>query len=302
MNILDTLQDNQKKTAHAAALVWWDWRRRFLAAKEHPDQAPLLDLIEPGVLAMFERVYTSRLTGARMHSPNDPHVEQGLLTTLINEADEGQVPLQDGQIRKIVPVPTAQPVLSTEPAGTLADRLQRYRVPLTIGAVVFAVVFVLVWGLVMFGNNSATAMESIAPSASPSASGASRARPAPLLGGKRDTTPASVDVAGTVYRAVETTVQDRRWEVDQSAGVASWLQGTLAHPVFCVANLDGVQLGDPIIVRDITGAVYRYTVAERKGVQAHQIEILAPHTIGLTLLQCGAVSDVRTAVIATIER
>jgi negative regulator of sigma E activity len=266
----------------------------------------LLDLVDPSVLAMFERVYTSRLTGARMHSPNDPHVEQALIDALINEANEGHVPLQDGQIRKIMPVPTAQPATTTESTGTLADQLQRYRIPVTIGAAVFAVVFVVIWVVVFFGDNSAAAMESSAPSASPSASAsasaAPRVRQTPLLNGKRDTTPASVDVAGTVYRAVETMVQDRRWVVDQSAGVASWLHGTIAHPVFCVASLDGVQEGDPVIVRDITGVVYRYTVAARKEVQAHQIEILAPHTIGLTLLQCGNVGDVRTAVTATLER
>jgi len=122
-----------------------------------------------------------------------------------------------------------------------------------------------------------------------------------LLGRQRDRTPASLQVGDVVYTVVATSVQERRWNVQEAPDVASWLQGTHAHPAFCVPSVDGITAGTPIIIRDMTGSVRRYVATAPQEVADHQIEVLAPHNAGATVLQCRSVDGVCPVVVAEFQ-
>ena len=307
MTTLDALGQSQNTSAQHAGILWWCWRMRYLAAKQDAHSAPLLDAIEPDMLALFDRYYTSQLTGARLQAPHNSDVESELVANLIRDADSGLVPFADCKIRRIIPTP------STDPAGTQAStegrdllaNIQQYRIPVTIAGVVLALI-IIAWSFASLGGaRAATAPASSVASASASASPSARTSPrpqaSPLLGAQRDTTPASLVVGGTVYRVAATHVHDRRWAVDNSMGVASWLAGTVVHPVFCVPTLDGVELATAVEVRDITGAVRPFVITQLHEVKQHQIEVLTPHAVGLTLIDCASGGTVRSLAIAAYQ-
>ena len=306
MNVLAQVKENQEAAGIAAGRLWWHWRHAFLAAKHHPTDAPaLLATLDSDVLVMFERVYRARLAGARMEQPDHADVEHDVLEALTREADEGHVPLHggaDGYVA-IEPIPTRNPF--DAPAGALARpalaaRAERFRVPIVGVAAVLVLVFLWVW---FAGGPDAYAAAPL-PSPSPSAAPSSLPRLAAstirsTLPGTDDTdAPASIELGSVVYRVVPTYVEARQWVVSQEPGVASWLDGTIARPVLCVLTLAGIDDRTFVRLRDTTGAIRTFEITEQRKVHRHQIEVLSQRTVGLTLLECGGVGNVRSVVLA----
>ena len=307
MNILAQVKENQEAAGIAAGRLWWHWRHAFLAAKHQPNDAPaLLATLDSDVLAMFEGVYRARLAGARMEQPEHADVEQDVLAALTKEADEGHVPLHggaDGYVA-IEPVPTRNPFDAPAAAlarPALAARAERFRVPIVGVAAVLVLVFLWAWLI----PNPRSHAASPPPTPTPSAEASSLPRLAAAtvrntLPGTEDTdAPASIELGAVVYRVVPTYVEARQWVVSHEPGVASWLDGTIARPVLCVPTLADIDDRTPVRLRDTTGAIRTFKITEQRKVQRHQIEVLSQRTVGLTLLECGGVGNVRSVVFAT---
>ena len=304
MNVLAQVKENQEAAGIAAGRLWWHWRHAFLAAKHHPSNAAaLLAPLDSDVLAMFERVYRARLAGARMEQPEHADVEHDVLEALTKEADEGHVPLHggaDGYVA-IEPVPTRNPFDAPATSAHRAPKLERFRVPIVGCAAVLVLVFLWTW----FARTTHTYAATPTPAPTPSAAASSLPRLAAatvrsaLPGTEETDAPASIELGAVVYRVVPTYVEARQWVVSHEPGVASWLDGTIARPVLCVPTLADIDDRTPVRLRDTTGAIRTFKITEQRKVQRHQIEVLSQRTVGLTLLECGGVGNVRSVVFAT---
>ncbi|WP_448605225.1 hypothetical protein [Thermoflexus hugenholtzii] len=137
--------------------------------------------------------------------------------------------------------------------------------------------------------------------------GAPSAAPTPtpaIAGAPVGPVPVRIRVKEVAFSVRPLPVQGGRWPVPAGGrDVAYWMEGTVVNPVFGLPGrpetrrlVEGLQEGDPIEVEMTTGPALRFQVAGKQPVQPTDVEILAQHRPGLTLLLTGG--DPRWAVIA----
>jgi hypothetical protein len=130
------------------------------------------------------------------------------------------------------------------------------------------------------------------------------ARPPATAGPPGGPVPVRIRVKEAAFSVRPLPVQGGRWPVPAGGGdVAYWMEGTVVNQVFGLPGrpetrrlVEDLQEGDPIEVEMSAGPVLRFEVVGKQPVQPTDVDILAQHRPGLTLLLTGG--EPRWAVIA----
>jgi hypothetical protein len=130
------------------------------------------------------------------------------------------------------------------------------------------------------------------------------ARPPATAGPPGGPVPVRIRVKEAAFSVRPLPIQGGRWPVPAGGGdVAYWMEGTVVNQVFGLPGrpetrrlVEGLQEGDPIEVEMSAGPVLRFEVVGKQPVQPTDVDILAQHRPGLTLLLTGG--EPRWAVIA----
>jgi hypothetical protein len=110
--------------------------------------------------------------------------------------------------------------------------------------------------------------------------------------------PVSLEAAGRYFPVVPTGLRDGYWAFVPDPQQVSWLAGTYVNVVLGLPYTSdngklaaSLSVSDTLRLRDNVAGTHAYRVVEKRTVGAYEIEALAQHRTGLTLLLLGGNDD-----------
>jgi hypothetical protein len=110
--------------------------------------------------------------------------------------------------------------------------------------------------------------------------------------------PVSLEVAGRFFPVVPTGLRDGYWAFVPDPAQVSWLAGTYVNVVLGLPYTEAngklaarLSVSDTLTLRDNVAGTHPYRIVDKRLVAAYEIEALAQHQAGLTLLLLGGNDD-----------
>lgn len=110
--------------------------------------------------------------------------------------------------------------------------------------------------------------------------------------------PVSLEASGRYFPVVPTGLRDGYWAFVPDPQQSSWLAGTYVNVVLGLPYTQtngklaaSLSVSDTLTLRDNVAGTHAYRVVEKRTVGAYEIEALAQHRTGLTLLLLGGNDD-----------
>jgi hypothetical protein len=277
----------------------------------------LLSALTDDERALFDRFYTSELTGTKMSASADAdpyEVEAQVVETLIAEAEGratngvGTVPAPGGGFYELDELPRTNPLTARPRGAGQVGRLSPIRLALA------ALLVVVVPSALFFGRGEEPP-EVAEPAVAQAAPAVADSQPIAELDsefaalrevrvrGARWSYPTSLEAGRDVYRVVPQAGDvGSDWTPRVEDGTAVWLEQSYIKSVFALpaSALPAVQAlnaGDSLLLRTARGDVRTYTVTDSRQVGRYQTEILSQRRAGLVLIVVGTDDDTTRQIV-----